>query len=150
MIFKRDSCCEEYIDQLIPSSTPITKIKLKLFGSSAAGKSSLVESLKAGYLTGLFRRSRRSSSSRNKERRGGSRNSNNWCTVKIMICFRIASITSASSVGGANGTAKTSLDAVHDHYTKGIEVQQVSEQTCYFEYVRRRFASNLILMAKST
>ena len=74
MIFKRDSCCEEYIDQLIPSSTPITKIKLKLFGSSAAGKSSLVESLKAGYLTGLFRRSRRSSSSRNKERRGGYRN----------------------------------------------------------------------------
>lgn len=67
---KRDSCCEEYIEQLIPSSTPITKIKLKLFGSSASGKTSLVESLKAGYLTGLFRRSRRSSS-RNKDRRGG-------------------------------------------------------------------------------
>ena len=73
MNLKRDSCCEEYIDQLIPSSTPITKIKLKLFGSSAAGKTSLVESLKAGYLTGIFRRSRRSSS-RHKERRGGYRN----------------------------------------------------------------------------
>ena len=50
-----------------------------------------------------------------------------------MIYSRIASITSASSVGGvANGTAKTSLDAVHDHYTKGIEVQQVSDQTYHY------------------
>ena len=66
---KRDSCCEEYIDQLIPSSTPITKIKLKVLGSSAAGKTSLIESLKAGYLTGLFRRSRRTSA-KSREGRG--------------------------------------------------------------------------------
>jgi hypothetical protein len=58
---KRDSCCDDYIEQLIPSPTPISKIKLKIFGKSAVGKTSLVESLKAGYLTGLFRRSKRTS-----------------------------------------------------------------------------------------
>ena len=51
--------------------------------------------------------------------------------VQIVIYSRIASITSASVGGMANGTAKTSLDAVHDHYTKGIEVQQVSHPTSY-------------------
>ena len=50
---------------------------------------------------------------------------------KIVIFFRIASLTSASVGGVAIGTAKTSLDAVHDHYTKGIEVQQVSDQTSH-------------------
>ncbi len=62
--FQQESCCDDYIDQLIPSSSPISKLKLKVFGSSAVGKSSLIESLRAGYFTGLFRRSKRGSSAR--------------------------------------------------------------------------------------
>ncbi|XP_071743996.1 death-associated protein kinase 1 isoform X3 [Lepeophtheirus salmonis] len=56
---KRDSCCDDYIEQLIPSSSSISKIKLKLFGNSATGKTTLIDTLKAGYFTGLFRRSKK-------------------------------------------------------------------------------------------
>lgn len=48
---------EEYISQLIPSTRPISKIKLKLFGHSGVGKSTFVESLKCGYFTSWIRRS---------------------------------------------------------------------------------------------
>ena len=37
---------EEYIEQLIPTVVPINKIKLKFFGHSGVGKSTLIESLK--------------------------------------------------------------------------------------------------------
>ncbi|KFM77948.1 Death-associated protein kinase 1, partial [Stegodyphus mimosarum] len=48
---------EEYISQLIPSTRPIPKIKIKLFGHSGVGKSTFVESIKCGYFTSWFRRS---------------------------------------------------------------------------------------------
>ena len=59
----QESCCDDYIEQLIPTSSPIGKIKLKIFGHSGTGKTALIESLKAGYFSGLFRRSKKSSSS---------------------------------------------------------------------------------------
>ena len=37
----------------------MTRIKIKLFGQCGVGKSSLVDSLKAGYFSSLFRRSKR-------------------------------------------------------------------------------------------
>jgi GTPase SAR1 family protein len=61
-IFAQD-CCDDYIEQLIPSSLPIAKIKMKVFGHSGVGKTTVIESLRAGYFSGLFRRSKRSSSS---------------------------------------------------------------------------------------
>ena len=36
---------------------------MKVFGHSGVGKTTLIESLRAGYFSGLFRRSKRSSSS---------------------------------------------------------------------------------------
>ena len=59
----QDSCCDDYIEQLIPSTSPIPKIKMKVFGHSGVGKTTLIESLRAGYFSGLFRRSKRSGSS---------------------------------------------------------------------------------------
>ena len=60
----QDSRCDEYIDQLIPSNAPISKIKLKVFGDSSVGKTSLIESIKSGYFSGLFRRSSSRSSAK--------------------------------------------------------------------------------------
>ena len=54
----QDSCCDEYIEQLIPQTTPIGKIKVKVFGHSGVGKTTLIESLRSGYFSGLFRRSK--------------------------------------------------------------------------------------------
>jgi death-associated protein kinase len=59
---KIDGGTDEYIEQLIPTTTPISKIKVKLFGHSGVGKSSLLDSLKAGYFSSLFRRSKRGNS----------------------------------------------------------------------------------------
>lgn len=47
-----------FIQQLRHTQTVQPRIKLKLFGHSGAGKSSLLESLKCGILRGLFRRKR--------------------------------------------------------------------------------------------
>ncbi len=79
----QESSCDDYIDQLIPSSAPISKLKLKVFGSSAVGKSSLIETLRAGYFSGLFRRSKRGSSARRQNSLKGtkkprSRNTHNF------------------------------------------------------------------------
>jgi len=54
---RREGGTEEYIEQLIPTVVPIHKIKLKFFGHSGVGKSTLIESLKVGYFSSLFRRS---------------------------------------------------------------------------------------------
>ena len=59
---QREASCEDYIEQLIPTTEPISKIKIKVFGHSGVGKTTIIESLKAGYFSGLFRRSKRSSS----------------------------------------------------------------------------------------
>ena len=41
--------------QLESCSRPLSRIKLKLFGSSGVGKTALIEALKCGYLGGLLR-----------------------------------------------------------------------------------------------
>ena len=48
---RREGGTEEYIEQLIPTLVPINKIKLKFFGSSGVGKSTLIDSLKVGYFS---------------------------------------------------------------------------------------------------
>ena len=62
----QDSCTSDYIEQLIPSTAPIQRIKVKIFGNSGVGKTSLIESLRSGYFSSLFRRSKRSGSGHNR------------------------------------------------------------------------------------
>ncbi|XP_071743998.1 death-associated protein kinase 1 isoform X5 [Lepeophtheirus salmonis] len=121
---KRDSCCDDYIEQLIPSSSSISKIKLKLFGNSATGKTTLIDTLKAGYFTGLFRRSKKG---------GGS-------TTSVPSAARKQKplkgnqdptllITSKQHSNG-NGALPISrspslnYDMVHDNYTRCIDINQ--------------------------
>ena len=49
--------------QLMPTTTPLSRVKIKLFGHSGAGKSTLVDSLKCGYFGSFFRKARLSSTS---------------------------------------------------------------------------------------
>ncbi|TRY89574.1 hypothetical protein DNTS_025292 [Danionella cerebrum] len=55
---KKDNHKSIYIQQLRPTQNLQPRIKLKLFGHTGAGKSSLVESLKCGILRSFFRRRR--------------------------------------------------------------------------------------------
>uniref|UniRef100_A0A7N8XXS4 non-specific serine/threonine protein kinase n=1 Tax=Mastacembelus armatus TaxID=205130 RepID=A0A7N8XXS4_9TELE len=55
---KKDNHKLSYIQQLRPTQTIQPRIKLKLFGHSASGKSTLLESLKCGILRSFFRRRR--------------------------------------------------------------------------------------------
>nr|AYV89281.1 death-associated kinase 1 isoform X2 [Tetranychus evansi] len=56
---KNETIRSDYIQSLMPSSEPLTRIKLKLLGHSGVGKTTLVESLKCGYFSSWFRRSSR-------------------------------------------------------------------------------------------
>ena len=42
--------------QLMPTSQQLSRIKVKVFGHSGVGKTTLLESLKCGYLGSFFRR----------------------------------------------------------------------------------------------
>jgi ABC-type molybdate transport system ATPase subunit len=64
VFFSFQDGCDDYIEQLIPTTQPIPKIKMKVFGDSGVGKTTLIESMRAGYFSGLFRRSKRNSGSR--------------------------------------------------------------------------------------
>ncbi|XP_045116659.1 death-associated protein kinase 1-like isoform X4 [Portunus trituberculatus] len=102
---------EEYIQQLIPSPASIPRIKVKFLGHSGAGKTALVDTLKTGYFSSFFRRSKSSTST-----------------------------TSIGSVGKSSSTMKGHFEMESplssrqnsltfepcENYTKGIDVQQVT------------------------
>ncbi|KAK8380311.1 hypothetical protein O3P69_016726 [Scylla paramamosain] len=102
---------EEYIQQLIPSPASIPRIKVKFLGHSGSGKTALVDTLKTGYFSSFFRRSKSSTST-----------------------------TSIGSVGKSSSTMKGHFEMESplssrqnsltfepcENYTKGIDVQQVT------------------------
>lgn len=55
---RKDTHRALFIQQLRPSQNPQPRIKLKLFGNTGAGKTTLVESLKCGLIRSFFRRRR--------------------------------------------------------------------------------------------
>ncbi|NXG62582.1 DAPK1 kinase, partial [Hemiprocne comata] len=65
---KKDTHRGLFIQQLRHTQNPQPRIKLKLFGHSGAGKTTLVESLKCGLLRSFFRRRRPRLSSTNSTR----------------------------------------------------------------------------------
>ncbi|CAH1798047.1 unnamed protein product [Owenia fusiformis] len=104
---------EGYISQLCPTKIPLGRIKLKIFGHSNVGKTTLIESLKCGYISGFFRKSSWTRAS------GNSMPSNNNLTTK--------------EKGAENGIhrhnslpSQLSFDVLNSNYTKGIDVQHIS------------------------
>lgn len=54
---------DDFINQLTASIQPISRIQLKVLGHSGVGKTSLLDSLKCGYFSSWFRRSKSNSTS---------------------------------------------------------------------------------------
>ena len=104
---KRDSCCDDYIEQLIPSTSPIPKIKMKVFGHSGVGKTTLIESLRAGYFSGLFRRSKRSGSSSSSSATSSSKINN-------------SSSSNNAAVGGSSRGSKSGKCRFLQDYVKKV------------------------------
>ncbi|XP_021346107.1 death-associated protein kinase 1-like isoform X2 [Mizuhopecten yessoensis] len=92
-----------FVTQLIPSSQPLSRIKLKLLGSTGVGKSTLVETLKCGLFSGLFRRSRLTSQASIDSGKGRPRLPRQY-SLPTPLCYSVS----------------------NPIYTKGINVQQVS------------------------
>nr|XP_027230361.1 death-associated protein kinase dapk-1-like [Penaeus vannamei] len=102
---------EEYIQQLIPSPSPIQRIKVKILGHSGSGKSALVETLKTGYFSSFFRRSKSNASSTSIGSAGKS-------TSAMKGHFEMESPVSSR---------QNSLTFEPcENYTRGIDVQQVN------------------------
>ncbi|XP_071450473.1 death-associated protein kinase 1-like isoform X2 [Hetaerina americana] len=103
---------EEYISQLIPTSQPISRIKVKFFGNSGVGKTTLIDSLKAGYFSSLFKRSKSVSGPPSlliKSR--PSSPSKTQIEMDVTVQSRQNSLT---------------FDTNNYQYTRGIDIQQVS------------------------
>ena len=49
---------EIFIEQLVPNDELLRKIKIKVFGSSGVGKSTLIDSMNCSYLNSFFRKTR--------------------------------------------------------------------------------------------
>ena len=49
---------ETYIRQLLRTPQFLSRVKLKIFGHSGVGKTTLLDSLKCGYISSFFRRNR--------------------------------------------------------------------------------------------
>ncbi|XP_063604789.1 death-associated protein kinase 1-like isoform X2 [Penaeus indicus] len=102
---------EEYIQQLIPSPSPIQRIKVKILGHSGSGKSALVETLKTGYFSSFFRRSKSNASTTSIGSAGKS-------TSAMKGHFEMESPVSSR---------QNSLTFEPcENYTRGIDVQQVN------------------------
>lgn len=99
---KRDRA-GNFVTQLIPSSQPLSRIKLKVLGSTGVGKSTLVETLKCGLFSGLFRRSRLTSQASTDSHKGRPRLPRQY-SLPTPLCYSVS----------------------NPIYTKGINVQQVS------------------------
>ncbi|XP_064461428.1 death-associated protein kinase 1-like isoform X2 [Ornithodoros turicata] len=140
---------EEYITQMIPGTQPLSRIKLKVFGHSGAGKTSLLESLKCGYFSSWFRRSKSSPTSP-KQRPGSvahsSRSStpgmdefivdtdseNNIRTIDMNDSHNSNELDKALTTPrpakrpAMQDVSPVSFTTTNANYTRGIDVQQVT------------------------
>ncbi len=99
---------EVFMRQLVPTNTPLGRIKVKMFGHTGVGKSTIVDSLKCGYFGSFFRKARLSTSN----------SVNNQMRPKSM---KNGSVQRHHSL-----PSQLSYEVSNSLYTKGIDVQQVN------------------------
>ncbi|CAM1295422.1 DAPK1 (predicted) [Pycnogonum litorale] len=116
---RNDQQREYYISQLIPSQQPISRIKVKVFGHSGVGKTTLLDSLKCSYISSFFRRTKSGRGSKNA-------GSNLNLLPKQPQPLPHLSTIELNSSAIMKGKAPLSFDTGYDNYTRGIDVQQAS------------------------
>ncbi|RWS05653.1 Death-associated protein kinase 1-like protein [Dinothrombium tinctorium] len=105
----------EYIAQLVPMTQPVQRIKLKFFGHSGIGKTTVIDSLKCGYFSSWFRRSSRSS---NPNRGYGSKSSSKSSLDTTPPLTPTSETNSLPYLLTFNGN--------NEHYTKCVDIQQAT------------------------
>ncbi|GIY19026.1 death-associated protein kinase dapk-1 [Caerostris darwini] len=111
---KNEQQREEYINQLTASVQPISRMQLKVLGHSGVGKTSLLDSLKCGYFSSWFRRSKSNSSS----------SVGSGC-----VKMKNGTHSSKSSIESDYCTSEDpclSFETNFDSYTHGIDIHQVN------------------------
>ncbi|ESN99187.1 hypothetical protein HELRODRAFT_162689 [Helobdella robusta] len=116
---------DAFIKQLLPSTVSLSRIKLKIFGNSGVGKSLLINSLKCGFFGSLFKKTVPAIASL--------ANIQQQC---LQHQQQLQHSLSSDQHGQLNSTLvkkkKLSIPLstfhlpVHEHYTKGIDVQTSS------------------------
>jgi death-associated protein kinase len=101
---------------LVPTEEPLRCIKIKLFGSSGVGKTTLIGSLKCSYLGSFFRKTRLSSKS---SATWKNRNS-------LMRTSMDKSSNSSMDESIMSRSVLDNFDVSNDHYTKGIDISNVT------------------------
>ncbi|XP_077533431.1 death-associated protein kinase 1-like isoform X3 [Haemaphysalis longicornis] len=142
---------EEYIAQMIPGTQPLSRIKLKVFGHSGVGKTTLLESLKCGYFSSWFRRSKTSPTSPKPKPTSGPHSSrsstpamdeytidtdseNNIRTVDLNDMAELSEYKKSttppalliSSCMDMDGSQPLFSETTNPNYTRGIDVQQAT------------------------
>ncbi|KAH9376960.1 hypothetical protein HPB48_002725 [Haemaphysalis longicornis] len=142
---------EEYIAQMIPGTQPLSRIKLKVFGHSGVGKTTLLESLKCGYFSSWFRRSKTSPTSPKPKPTSGPHSSrsstpamdeytidtdseNNIRTVDLNDMAELSDYKKSttppalliSSCMDMDGSQPLFSETTNPNYTRGIDVQQAT------------------------
>ncbi|KAG8176353.1 hypothetical protein JTE90_006143, partial [Oedothorax gibbosus] len=110
---KNEQQREEYISQLTASVHPLSRVQLKVLGHSGVGKTALLDSLKCGYFSSWFRRSKSNSASSVSS--GCARTKNGAHSSKSSI----------ESDYCTSDDPCLSFETNFDSYTHGIDIHQV-------------------------
>ncbi|CAL4070258.1 unnamed protein product, partial [Meganyctiphanes norvegica] len=104
---------EDYIQQLIPCAASIPRVKVKCLGHSGTGKSTLIETLKTGYFSSFFKRTKSNASATS--------------IGSLGKTLSQAALKGHYEMESPLSSRQNSLTFEPcDNYTKGIEVQQVN------------------------
>lgn len=111
---------DPFSNQLLSSDRAIWQIKLKIFGDCGVGKSTLVDSLKCGYIRGLFRQLTSPSSI-------------GPLMMPVSELHTLPSGADAADVEAANGMGR--IPIIHGNCTQGVEVSNVNVSGLQLSYV---------------
>ena len=120
----------------MPTTTMMSRIKLKVFGHTGVGKSTLVDSLKCGYFGSFFRKTRlNTSNSVTPIKQKGehfSRHAYHICSSVFMYTqYKLFSGQDNGLMRQHSLPNELSYNITNEKYTKGIDIQQITISSNY-------------------